>query len=154
VHIVELVGDQQGRNVLAQQCQHARIGWGETACLHHKQDQVHIGHCALHGLVQRLVQCVGVQGLKARRIHKHKLRGPRVCMPVMRWRVVCALREVMLIFWPTSAFSSVDLPTLGLPTMATRPQRWPSAVVPGWAKLGCAFEQTFKHAIQVGLHII
>ena len=27
----------------------------------------------------------------------------------------------MLIFWPTSAFSSVDLPTLGRPTMATRP---------------------------------
>jgi hypothetical protein len=44
-------------------------------------------------------------------------------MPVMRWRVVCALREVMLIFCPTSALSSVDLPTLGRPTMATRPQR-------------------------------
>jgi hypothetical protein len=44
-------------------------------------------------------------------------------MPVMRWRVVCALREVMLIFWPTRALSSVDLPTLGLPTMAIRPQR-------------------------------
>src|SRR5437773_7492754 len=44
-------------------------------------------------------------------------------MPVMRWRVVCALREVMLIFWPTSALSKVDLPTLGLPTMAIRPQR-------------------------------
>jgi len=45
-------------------------------------------------------------------------------MPVMRWRVVCALRLVMLTFWPTSALSSVDLPTLGLPTMAIRPQRW------------------------------
>jgi hypothetical protein len=42
----------------------------------------------------------------------------------MRWRVVCALLDVMLIFWPTSAFSSVDLPTLGRPTMATRPQRF------------------------------
>src|SRR6516225_1760309 len=42
----------------------------------------------------------------------------------MRWRVVCALFDVMLIFWPTSAFSSVDLPTLGRPTMATRPQRF------------------------------
>ena len=31
----------------------------------------------------------------------------------MRCRVVCALSEVMLIFWPTSALSSVDLPTLG-----------------------------------------
>jgi hypothetical protein len=48
---------------------------------------------------------------------------PRVRMPVMRWRVVWALREVMLIFCPTSALSSVDLPTLGLPTMAIRPQR-------------------------------
>src|SRR6218665_467179 len=46
-------------------------------------------------------------------------------MPVMRWRVVCALREVMLIFWPTSALSKVDLPTFGLPTMAIAPQRWP-----------------------------
>jgi hypothetical protein len=44
-------------------------------------------------------------------------------MPTMRCRVVCALREVMLIFWPTSAFISVDLPTLGRPTMATVPQR-------------------------------
>ena len=46
-----------------------------------------------------------------------------VRMPVMRWRVVCALSEVMLIFCPTSAFSSVDLPTFGRPTIATRPQR-------------------------------
>jgi hypothetical protein len=56
--------------------------------------------------------------------------GPMVRMPVMRWRVVCALREVMLIFWPTSALSSVDLPTLGLPTMATRPQRCASPSTP------------------------
>ena len=54
---------------------------------------------------------------------KTNCTGPRVRMPVMRCRVVCALREVMLIFWPTSAFSSVDLPTLGLPTMAIVPQR-------------------------------
>ena len=52
---------------------------------------------------------------------------PSVRMPVMRWRVVCALFEVMLIFWPTSAFKSVLLPTLGRPTMATRPQRCASA---------------------------
>ena len=44
-------------------------------------------------------------------------------MPVIRWRVVCAFAEVMLTFWPTSAFSSVDLPTFGRPTIATRPQR-------------------------------
>jgi hypothetical protein len=48
-----------------------------------------------------------------------------VLMPVMRWRVVCALRDVMLIFCPTSAFISVDLPTFGRPTIATMPQRKP-----------------------------
>ena len=49
--------------------------------------------------------------------------SPRVRMPVMRCRVVCALFEVMLIFCATSAFSKVDLPTFGRPTIATRPQR-------------------------------
>jgi hypothetical protein len=34
----------------------------------------------------------------------------------------------MLIFCPTNAFSKVDLPTLGLPTMATKPQRWAGLV--------------------------
>ena len=43
----------------------------------------------------------------------------------MRCRVVCALREVMLTFWPTSAFINVDLPTLGRPTIAIMPQ-WKS----------------------------
>ena len=54
---------------------------------------------------------------------KTNCAAPTVRMPVMRCRVVCALAEVMLIFWPTSAFSSVDLPTFGRPTMATSPQR-------------------------------
>ena len=52
---------------------------------------------------------------------RHRITGVRT--PVMRCRVVCALREVMLIFCPTRALSSVDLPTLGRPTMAIRPQR-------------------------------
>ena len=41
----------------------------------------------------------------------------------MRWRVVCGLRDVIETFAPTSRLSSVDLPTLGRPTIATRPQR-------------------------------
>ena len=45
---------------------------------------------------------------------------------MIRWRVVCALREVMLTFSPTSAFSSVDLPTFGRPTIAIVPQRKPA----------------------------
>src|SRR5690606_6651989 len=46
-----------------------------------------------------------------------------VWMPRRRWRVVCGLREVIASFWPISVFSSVDLPTLGRPTMAIVPQR-------------------------------
>src|SRR5450830_1589033 len=42
-------------------------------------------------------------------------------MPSKRWRVVCALREVMANFIPKIWLSSVDLPTLGRPTMATVP---------------------------------
>ena len=48
----------------------------------------------------------------------------------MRWRVVCAFLDVMLIFWPTSAFNKVDLPTLGRPTMAMRPQRCETQRIP------------------------
>src|SRR5690606_27207197 len=40
-----------------------------------------------------------------------------------------ALRETMLIFAPMSAFNSVDLPTLGRPTIATRPQRLDSVMI-------------------------
>ena len=42
----------------------------------------------------------------------------------MRWRVVWGLAEVMLRCSPRSAFSKLDLPTLGRPTMATVPKRW------------------------------
>ena len=38
-------------------------------------------------------------------------------------RVVCGLSDTMLTFWPTSAFSSVDLPTLGRPASVTKPER-------------------------------
>ena len=42
-------------------------------------------------------------------------------MPMMRWRVVCAFAVTMESFSPTIAFISVDLPTLGLPMMFTKP---------------------------------
>src|SRR4051794_4841708 len=44
-------------------------------------------------------------------------------MPATCTRVVCGLLDVMLTRAPTSAFMSVDLPTLGRPTIATRPER-------------------------------
>src|SRR5690606_15236033 len=47
-----------------------------------------------------------------------RLRTPRILC-----RVVCGFGLTMLIFSPTSALSSVDLPTFGRPTIATYPQR-------------------------------
>src|SRR3984957_1172067 len=38
-------------------------------------------------------------------------------------RVVCTLRETIVTLEPTSALTSVDLPTLGAPISATKPQR-------------------------------
>ena len=47
----------------------------------------------------------------------------RLSMPSTRWRVVCGRDVTMESFSPTSALSSVDLPTLGRPTSAAKPAR-------------------------------
>src|SRR5947209_1691168 len=47
-------------------------------------------------------------------------------MPRMSARVVCTLRETIVTLEPTSALTSVDLPTLGAPIRATKPQRVPA----------------------------
>ena len=46
----------------------------------------------------------------------------RLRMPRIARRVVCGLSLVMATFSPTSAFVSVDFPTLGRPTNVTKPQ--------------------------------
>src|SRR6202049_2539152 len=45
-----------------------------------------------------------------------------ITMPRIRARVVCTLRETIVTLEPTSALTSVDLPTLGAPISATKPQ--------------------------------
>src|SRR6266550_1520793 len=47
----------------------------------------------------------------------------RVMIPRIRARVVCGLGLMMASFWPISRLRSVLLPTLGRPTMATKPAR-------------------------------
>src|SRR5260370_18405230 len=46
-----------------------------------------------------------------------------ITMPRITARVVCTLRETIVTLEPTSALTSVDLPTLGAPISATKPQR-------------------------------
>src|ERR1700757_3052689 len=48
---------------------------------------------------------------------------PSITMPRISARVVCTLRETIVTLEPTSALTSVDLPTLGAPISATKPQR-------------------------------
>ena len=50
----------------------------------------------------------------------------RLSMPSTRWRVVCGRDVTIESFSPTSAFSSVDLPTLGRPDERgeTRAESW------------------------------
>ena len=44
-------------------------------------------------------------------------------MPRISARVVCTLCETIVTLEPTSALSKVDLPALGAPISATKPQR-------------------------------
>ena len=50
--------------------------------------------------------------------------APGRCLtPRIRVRVVCGLSETIDTLRPTIAFSIVDLPTFGRPTIATKPER-------------------------------
>src|SRR3546814_18336688 len=70
----------------------------------------------------------------------------RICVsfwsatPISRVRVVCALGLTIATFWPTSALTSVDLPALGAPTTATRPQDWVILRDPGMERRYQGFE--------------
>src|SRR5258708_36933130 len=55
-----------------------------------------------------------------------------ITMPRISARVVCTLRETIVTLEPTSALTRVDLPTLGAPISATKPQ----AVATGAAASG------------------
>src|SRR3954453_24167986 len=49
--------------------------------------------------------------------------SPAVATPRIARRVVCGLSETIAILRPTSALTSVDLPTFGRPASATKPER-------------------------------
>ena len=43
--------------------------------------------------------------------------------PRIARRVVCGLSDTIATLWPTIELTSVDLPTLGRPASATKPER-------------------------------
>ena len=67
-------------------------------------------------------------------------------MPRISARVVCTLRETIVTLAPTSALTSVDLPTLGAPISATKPQRVAAGVSPlASTVIAAANTFTFDH---------
>ncbi len=50
-------------------------------------------------------------------------RPGAVTTPRIARRVVCGLSDTIATLWPTIALTSVDLPTLGRPASATKPDR-------------------------------
>src|SRR5258708_4863801 len=67
-----------------------------------------------------------------------------ITMPRISARVVCTLRETIVTLEPTSALTSVDLPTLGAPISATKPQRVAGFAAPsGVSSIIAAAADTF-----------
>ena len=122
---IDLVDDGHDRRLgVGQGAQGLLVFPGEAPGLDQEQGQIDIAH----GRARRAIE-VAVEGalaalVDARRIDEDGLAAGMVWIPRMAWRVVWALWEVMASFRPRMRFSSVDLPTLGRPTMATWPQRW------------------------------
>ena len=117
MHHVELVGHQDRRTCLRQQRHHllrrrCRSGRPRPPTAPGLTSASELRTARLEVAVQRTASA-GSEIPACRRIRTAP--RPRVRTPTMRWRAVCALREVMLIFCPTSALSRVDLPTLGPP---------------------------------------
>src|SRR3979409_1467515 len=69
-----------------------------------------------------------------------------IAMPRISARVVWTLRETIVTFEPTSALTSVDLPTLGAPISATKPHRVVAgAISPGGSSVIAAAGDAFAH---------
>src|ERR1700730_10059587 len=66
---------------------------------------------------------------------KMSCASPSIAMPRMIARVVCTLGLTIVTLLPTIALTRVDLPTLGAPMTATKPQRRDAAL---WSALSTA----------------
>ena len=71
-------------------------------------------------------------------------KSSRVSTARKRWRVVWAVLDVMAIFLPMIALSSVDLPALGRPTSVMNPERNPSRCAPPVPPIGCSAKKASR----------
>src|SRR6267154_3115847 len=75
-----------------------------------------------------------------------------ITMPRISARVVCTLRETIVTLEPTSALTSVDLPTLGAPISATKPQRVAAGTVDAASSRGSSVIGTAGDAFAFDHH--
>ena len=158
VHFVDLVEHEQDRSAeLHELVEHPLILVRPAQRLDH--EQVHVGvvqrgqRRAIHVAVHRTARA----GMQSRRVDENDLRFGRFRMPRMRCRVVCGLGLTMLILRPSNAFSSVDLPTFGRPTIAANRSDGP--LRRGWRQirwlvhrlLSQCFVQCRQHELRGGL---
>ena len=66
-------------------------------------------------------------------------------MPRISARVVCTLRETIVTFEPTSGLTRVDLPALGAPISATKPQRVRAPVLVASAMVAAGYAFALDH---------
>ena len=113
-----------GRPELRDALEHQLVLRGPAQRLDHQHHEVGILERGGRGAVHRLVERARSPAVQARACRRTRsARCGRFTMPRMRWRVVCGRGVTMLSFCPTSALSSVDLPTFGRPTRAAKPLR-------------------------------
>ena len=90
--------------------------------IHHQRDDVRAFGPAPRRLHHRAVEAAG-GGEDAGGVDQHDLRIAFDGDAEQARAGGCALGLTIATFWPTRALTSVDLPALGAPTTATRPQR-------------------------------
>ena len=110
---------------------------------------------ALHALGERVARLLDARaGRPAPAASRSPSRSP-LAIPRIARRVVCGLSETIATFAPTSAFTSVDLPTFGRPATATKPGRVGSS--PREVTLASAVEDLRlqrEHLAAVGLVVV
>ena len=132
--LIDLVDDCDRRPPAAPQpLERQLVLVGPLQRLDHQHDQVGIGERrgggAVHGAIQRALRPRCRPGVSTKAIWP----PADSASPSTRWRVVCGRGVTMLSFCPSSAFSSVDLPTLGRPTSATKPTAEAAHCAQAWS---------------------
>ena len=127
-HLVDLVDEEDdGPRLLRELIEHALILVRPAQRLDDEQIDVRVLQRRERRAIHVAVHGAPGAGVQARRIDENDLRvGPGQNAEDAMPRRLRLRADDRLIFCPSSALSSVDLPTFGRPTIAAKPQRKPA----------------------------